>query len=53
MDSWCYDGLLTVTHSLTHFVCATAGTCWINRDDVTPTTKQKPEPGGRAGVSER
>jgi hypothetical protein len=25
------------------------GTCWINRPDYTPTTNQKPVPGGRAG----
>jgi hypothetical protein len=24
------------------------GTCWIDRDDYTPTTKQQKEPGGRA-----
>jgi hypothetical protein len=24
------------------------GTCWIERDDYTPKTKQKPAPGGRA-----
>lgn len=24
------------------------GTCWIERDDYTPETKQTPEPGGRA-----
>ena len=25
------------------------GTCWIERPDYTPATKQNPEPGGRAG----